>query len=351
MDSLLDGGIRFIIFLQGLGDWLAGPLRFLSTLGNEQFFLLVMPILYWCVDAAIGLRVGILLLVSNSLNGVFKLLFQAPRPYFYSSLVRALSSETSFGLPSGHAQNSAAVWGLLAALVQRRWPRYRRLAWLLAILLAFLIGFSRIYLGVHFPHDVLAGWALGALLVWAFLKLESPVKDWLARQGTASRLLAAFGASLLLLLLAGAARLSLGDWTVPQEWLDNIAKAGENLPLPNPLALEGIVTSAGALFGLAAGVIWLQAQGGFLSAGTWVKRLARFPIGLAGVLLLRYGLGAIFPDGEALLPYLLRFVRYSLIGFWMAGLAPWAFVRLGLAERQNQLPRSPALVRVSSTKE
>ena len=120
-DPFFDLGVQITLLVQSLGGWLAAPMQFFSFLGNEEFFLLIMPALFWCVDAGLGLRVGTMLMLSNSVNHIFKLAFQSPRPYFYTSEVQALISESSFGIPSGHAQNAAAVWGLLGVLSRRGW--------------------------------------------------------------------------------------------------------------------------------------------------------------------------------------------------------------------------------------
>jgi len=74
----------------------------------------------------------------------------------------------------------------------------------------------------------------------------------------------------------------------------------------------------------------MNTQGGFSAEGTTIQRLARYALGLVGVALFWFGLGALFPRGEALLPYILRFVRYSLIGFWISAGAPWFFAKLRL---------------------
>ena len=80
MQTLIDIGIAFIITLQGAGDWLIAPMRFFSYLGNEEFFLLVLPLIYWSVDSALGLRVGIILVTSNLFNNIFKLIFPGRAP-------------------------------------------------------------------------------------------------------------------------------------------------------------------------------------------------------------------------------------------------------------------------------
>jgi membrane-associated phospholipid phosphatase len=336
MNPLLDAGIKIILFLQGLGAWLTPVMQGFSFLGREEFFLLVMPALYWCVDSALGIRVGILLMLSNWVNGILKIVLSGPRPYFYSSQVKGLSVETSFGVPSGHAQNSAVVWGGLAA-----WLRTKR-AWMAASVLVFFIGLSRIYLGVHFPHDVLFGWLVGALLLWGALRLEPVVVRQLGRQSFTSQVATMFLISLAGILLTGAARLSLGAWTTPLEWLKNIAITNPGSELPDPLALSGTVTVAGVFFGLTAGALWLQRGGGYDASGTWQHKLLRYLIGVAGVAAIYFGLGAVLPRGESLLPYLLRYARYMLAGLWIAALAPLLFKQMGLAGKGEVTRTEPA---------
>jgi membrane-associated phospholipid phosphatase len=120
VDNIYELGINIVLFWQNLGEWLLTPMNFLSFLGEMRFFLLIMPILYWSIDAALGIRIGIILIVSVSTNSILKLVFHTPRPFWYSREVSGYAFEDSFGLPSGHAQNSVAVLGLLAASLKRR---------------------------------------------------------------------------------------------------------------------------------------------------------------------------------------------------------------------------------------
>ena len=196
MDFMLDGGIRLIVLVQDLG-WLDAPMRFFTFLGSENFFLLVLPAVYWCIDSALGLRVGLILLFSSGLNEVIKMTLRGPRPYWYSTRVKALTAETSFGVPSGHAQIATGVWGVLAARLGTR------LAGIAAGAIILLIGFSRIYLAVHFPHDVLFGWLLGGLTLGAFLYFQSPAEQWVARQSFAKQAGLSFLISAGCVLLGG----------------------------------------------------------------------------------------------------------------------------------------------------
>jgi membrane-associated phospholipid phosphatase len=312
------------LILQGLGMWLLAPMQFFSFLGTEQFFLFIAPALFWCIDAGLGLRMGLGLSISVSLNSILKLAFHSPRPYWVNPSVQPMAAETSFGLPSAHAQNAVVVWGLLAAWIKKTW------AWVLAILIMLMIGLSRIYLGVHFLGDVLAGWLVGALILWAFLRLERPLLAWLARLPVSGQILAALIASLALILLGALVRLPLSGWTVPDSWATLAARAPEARPL-EPLALSSLFSQAGVFFGLALGGILLKRGGWFDARGPALQRVLRYLIGLVGVMSIYLLLGALFPRGEALIPYLLRYLRYALIGLWIAFIAPWLFIRLKLA--------------------
>jgi len=324
-----DAGINFTLIIQSIGDWLVPVMQFFTFLGREEFYLLVMPALYWCLDARLGIRMGILLMISNAFGLILKLAFHSPRPYWISMDVTAYTHESTFGVPSGHAMNAAAFWGLLATAINRVW------SWILMLTVIFLIGFSRLFLGVHYLLDVVVGWTLGFFLLWLFLRLETPVVSWLRRQKLSYQYLAVFAASLIFILIAWLVKFILGNWQTPSIWVENaLAAFPEELPI-SPLSFEGLMTVTGVLFGMSSGVIWLAERGGFDSGGIWWHRLLRYPIGLVGILVIWVGPDLIFPSGESLLAYSLRYLRYALVGFWLAGLAPLLFIKLKLAEHRR----------------
>lgn len=323
MQTLIEGGIALIIAIQSLGDWLIAPMKFFSYLGNEEFFLLVLPLLYWSVDSALGLRVAFILVTSNLFNHAGKLLFAGPRPYWVSSDVRALWSEISFGVPSGHAQIAASVWGMFAAYSKKNW------IWVGSIAVIFLIGFSRLFLGAHFPHDVVLGWLIGAAILWAFVCFWDSAAAWLEKKSMGGQIMVGFIVSLIFIAIGFGASLFRSGFQVPETWISNAALAGTEVPAP--LDPNSTFTSAGTLFGVAIGAAWIHSLGGYQASGPVVKRALRYVIGLIGILILWMGLGAIFPRGEGFIFYTLRFIRYTLIGWWVAGGGPWLFVRLKLA--------------------
>jgi undecaprenyl-diphosphatase len=101
---------------------------------------------------------------SMLLSWGLKALFARERPDVVAHLVDVHSPS----FPSGHALLSAAIYLTLGALLARAFPQaaLRRYVMATAVTLTLLIGLSRIYLGVHWPTDVLAGWCIGALWAW-----------------------------------------------------------------------------------------------------------------------------------------------------------------------------------------
>ena len=119
----------------------------------------------------------------------------------------------------------------------------------------------------------------------------------------------------------------MNAYVFPAEWADNALRAG---PVPDPVSIEGVFTSAGILFGLAAGVARIESRGGYQASGPLEKRALRYVIGLMGVMILWFGLGQVFPDGETVIPLVLRYLRYALVGYWITAGAPWLFFHFNL---------------------
>ncbi|MBI3158897.1 MAG: phosphatase PAP2 family protein [Chloroflexi bacterium] len=326
LENLLAASLEFTHWVQSWAGPYAAFFRFFTFLGKADFYILIMPALIWLYDYRLGIRMGVVLLLNGWVNDVFKLLFAAPRPYWADPAVQTYGeAETTFGIPSGHAQLPASIYGLFAVTLRRRW------ATVAAALLVFLIGFSRVALGLHYALDVLAGWALGLALLAVILKYEAPVIRWLGGMSRARRLALIFAFTLAAALASAALRPELRGFALPAEWAANAAAAHPEEAI-NPSTLEDTLTYVGALFGLALGVDWLAGRGGYDPRGKPFPMLARFVLGALGALLIWRGLGAVFPGGENLLAYALRYLRYALLGFWIAAGAPWLFMRLGLAK-------------------
>lgn len=293
MNPLFETQLEWIRAMQQFGTpYLNDFFRGVTFMGEEMFFLLFIPFLVWSIDLALGARVGVAFLLSAYLNPVLKDIFDQPRPFHLDPTVK-LSNAEGTGMPSGHAQNSIVVWGVLAAQVGKRW------LWALAVIFMLLIGFSRAYLGVHFPTQVAAGWAIGIILLAAFLLLEPRTERWLSQ-----------------------------------------------LPLPQQVTLAGVVpiifallypadstvSSMGVLAGFGSGLALTRHYLAYGGGGVWWQRLIRYVVGAAVMLAIYFGLSFLFDPAPESLTYPLRFVRYGMLGLWIALGAPWLFTKIHLAD-------------------
>ncbi|MGN0658257.1 MAG: phosphatase PAP2 family protein [Emergencia sp.] len=132
-----------------------------TYLGNWQTITLLAVVLLAVPGSRkkIGLPFAVTSIASTLLYKLVKSAFQRPRP----ELAVRLIEQGGWSFPSGHSMNCIVCYGMLIYLIRRYCPNRRLADFLTAALslLIFLIGFSRIYVGVHFPTDVLAGWSLG----------------------------------------------------------------------------------------------------------------------------------------------------------------------------------------------
>ena len=179
MASLLNWGIQVVLWFQQFSPALDLPFKTLTFLGDESFYLIFMPLLYWCIDRRTGARLFFLLLFSAYLNAIAKVLADQPRPFAYDPQVQAIVPAGGGGMPSGHTQNAVVIWGYLAA------RSGKQISWLIAAFLMVGIPLSRVYLGVHFPTDLIGGYLLGGIILGAFLPSAPRLGIWLAEKGFA----------------------------------------------------------------------------------------------------------------------------------------------------------------------
>ncbi len=293
MDGIQGWGLMAVRAIQGFASpALTSFMVGLSYLGNFWLLIFVMPGIFWCFDRRRGARLGILLFISGFVNLWLKLVFAQPRPYDLDQSL-ALARESTFGLPSGHAQNSLVFYGSVEPLIRRPWGN------LIAVAVPVLIGLSRIYLGVHFPSDVLVGWAIGLVI----LLCERLFGGWV------DRLFALLRERLQFALVAAAA-----------------------------LAMNAIDKSetalTGAFFGFAVGLVYLPRLAPFSASGTTGKRALRYLLGAGAGFGLFALLGLATRGIESLSPSLVRFVSSAILGLWLSLGAPLAFLALGLADRE-----------------
>lgn len=270
--------------------WLTPVMRALTLLGDEMFFLIALPPLYWLWRRTAGARLGFVFLATVVVNAVLKESWQVERPP-----PPRLTTADGYSFPSGHSQIGAAFWGWLAIEVRRTWFT------VVAVALVAGIMLSRVYLGAHWPRDVVAGAGFGLIGVGLGLLCYE----------------AGFGRRLMERspLLVAAAVLPIVALAL---WVDDLEYTA--------------MKSAAALAGVWAGAVWVEARGLPALGPSWRARLAGLALGFAGLAVVYAGLKAALV-ALALTGPVAGFVRYLLVGAWVSALAPWLFVRLGLASK------------------
>ena len=294
MDTIFQWGLDFIIMIQQIDTpMLDSFFRAITSLGDELFYLLLFPFLLWCVDFYLGIRVGIIFLLSVYVNSGLKEIFQQPRPFEILPEIQKVQA-SGYGFPSGHAQSSLVVWGSIACWEKQTWLRT------ISVLLILLIGFSRIYLGVHFPTDILGGWLSGGLILGLSYFIFLKIKLGFIQK---NMILKIVGITLFPIIL-------LQFQSSPD-----------------------IISSAAALTGVGYGLLLFHSFIGGMRPGNWFKRLISFLVGVVGIGIIYLGLKFILPSEGQPFYQLSRFFRYLLLGMWISFGAPRLFIQTGLARQ------------------
>jgi membrane-associated phospholipid phosphatase len=286
LESLVPWGTEVIVWAQSLGNGLLESIAlFFTLLGNEEFYLVMLPLVYWCIDKPAGVALAFLSMLSVWVNSTLK----------YPSF------------PSGHAQNAVAVWIYLA------WRFRHWLFWAVAAILILGISLSRIVLGVHYPQDVVGGWLIGLIVVGTYAWAAPPIGRRIEGQRMPVQLALAVVVPLLLIFLHPADTEGL-------------------------YPAERAITPMSAMLGLGVGFVMERAYVRFAVRGPLWRRALRFLLGMVVTAILYAGPRLVIPDGLSHgLDSGLRLVRYALLGWAMAFFCPWLFVRLRLASREGEL--------------
>jgi hypothetical protein len=295
MDNVYEWGLSVIRLVQQTANpVLIMLMKCITFAGNPDAYIVVLPLVYWCIDERKGYRLGCMVITCGAINTILKNWLCVPRPYQRDPSV-GLSSESSWSTPSGHSQSSALFWPLFATLFPAKRKSVRMA---IAIIPPLLIGFTRVYLGVHYPTDVLFGWLIGSMLFIGTWFLWDRIADFLVPLRKSFKILLLAGVVILLNLL------SPSDTSMP-----------------------------GALFGFGTGYFLMNGTRGFAAAsGTIIKKILRFILGIALLGLVYLGLKKVFPVTGHPQYHLFRFVRYVLTGFAASYVIPLLFVKMKLVD-------------------
>ena len=168
--------MELLYFLQDIRmPWLDAIIATITELGGEIFFMAVAILCFWCYDKAKGYYILTVGFVGTLFNQFLKLLFRIPRPWVldpeFSIVESARAEATGYSFPSGHTQMSVGMYGSLARSFAH--PLVRSIS----IALCVLVPLSRMYLGVHYPSDVLVSVVIALLLVFTLHPLVMRAVD------------------------------------------------------------------------------------------------------------------------------------------------------------------------------
>ena len=289
-------GLDFVLRLQaGSSDFLDILATLLHQAGGDIFFLVILSLVYWCLNRQLGLRLLYALILAVTINVALKLLIQAPRPFMVSDAVRLVIEDEGLGFPSAHVMIAVVMWGYLAYYLRRTW---------LAVgvaLYVLLMAWSRMYLGVHYPQDVIGGLVFGLLLLALFIWLvEHFAPAWSRLSLTTQAAVVTLAGIVMFVFLSG---------------------------YDSARAVTGI------LIGTTIGITLEQRDVRFSVRGSVAQRALRFAAGMLLVMVVFFGLRVLFgalADEGTLFYDALRVIRYALVTVAAVYVWPLLALRLGL---------------------
>lgn len=248
-----------------------------SFMAESLFLVIIVATLYWCIDKKKMVRLAWLVLVSGVTNGILKNIIKAPRP-FQKGVVSPLRVETatSYSFPSGHTQGATTFWLGTASLFKNK----SILA--MGIVMILLTGVSRMYLGVHWPMDVIGGIITGILTLL--------VADLLYDESKGFKKAHVLGVSILVVLAI----------IFPIE--------------------EDLTSAVGALWGFVTGVYMEQNYIKFNVGGDWKVQLKKILLGFGVTLVVYIGFEKMIGTNP-----LLEMIRHAIVLLWISAGAPYIF--------------------------
>lgn len=275
-------------------DFLTAFFYFITEFGAETIAIALLAVIYYCYNKDIGKTLGYICINSMMLNSVVKSLFLADRPFQYEGkeylrvLDEAKDGATGTSFPSGHSQSAGSLYTSLIILFKNKWIR------IISAILLVLVPISRVYLGVHFPGDIVVGVLLGigTSLLGAFLI------NYFKKKGYSLYIL--YSISLVIFL---------------PFVLINIS---------NPL-VSATFKAYGLYVGFVLGCLIEEKKVNFDYNVKWYYKLIRIIIGAILLLGIKSGVKVVFNMIDFIPKNILDLIRYFLMSFVGIGIFPLIF--------------------------
>jgi membrane-associated phospholipid phosphatase len=277
----MDWQVNILTWVQSFKTPMLDNFFLVVTISAEEVFIIMVGTwLMWCQNKMLAQRYGLAFITSTVFNPTLKELFAVERPIGITG-VESLRVETApgYSFPSGHTQSAASFWFAASLGIRRKWVS------ILAVVMITLVAISRLYLGLHWFIDVIAGIIFGLIWVYMMDRLFS----FCERKNNLNYL-----------------------WLVLLPFVVAYLLFPHNKPL---------IVSFGASIGFLAGIQIERKYIHYQVTGVIWQNLIKFVFGIAVLVLIRLGLKPIMPFPEIVSDLL----RYICTGLWISAGAPWLF--------------------------
>lgn len=283
--------LEFLLKLQEIGNTYLDYFFIMATnLGNELIYTIAIAIIFWCISKNHGIRLFIAVIVTSLVNADIKELFKIERP-LHNVAIQSIYSESApgYSFPSGHTQAATSFWFYSSMMLRKKWFS------ILSIIIVCLVGFSRLYLRVHWPIDVIGGAVIGVIVVFAVQMIARRFNKHNYSNFTV------IASSILLPMIL----IVLAQY--------------------DPLTIKLGAVFTGGLLGYFTELKYIN----FNECGSIGEQILKVILGITGVIAIKIVFKMSLPEllvSDA--------IRYLIMGLWITFFAPWIFVKTKLSSKK-----------------
>ncbi|TET31662.1 MAG: phosphatase PAP2 family protein [Candidatus Heimdallarchaeota archaeon] len=305
-----------------LPEWLVAIFQGITFLGDPIVYIVILAVGFWIYKKKEAIIAMYVLLTSVFLNFFLKTLIQKPRP---TESIRIIE-EDGYSTPSGHAQNSTAVYGWIMLYFKKIW------LYIVTPILVLLICLSRVVLGVHYIGDVIIGFLVGAVILVALYFIMPYILKWMENWSDRRKIIVgeAYGVAVFIITFTQGL---FGNWD-PEH-------------ATNPVLVDNTAQIVSALI-LIPVLVWVESK--FVKMKNenidWSSKILRVIVGLVVLIGAYFGFVLLFDlintTGLAFMAkysvdYLLRFIRYSILMVLAILLLPLLFTRVKFFSKEKEI--------------
>ncbi len=272
---------NILLFFQNIrSEWLTFIFTIITMTAENLFLVSCISIIYWCLDKRIGKRIGFIVLLNASLNCIIKGIFNVSRP-FANEEIKALRVHTATGssFPSGHTQVATSFWTSLILAVGTTGCT------VIGVIMICLVALSRLYLGVHWPTDVIGGLLFGLVFTFTINAL------WNEKSTISIQMVAIVSLGLIAVIV----------FNVPANLYKTVA----------------------AFWGLCLGGYLEEKYINFKVNSSPGKQICKVAVGIVGLLIIYMLFGISFEEVK-----IFKIIKYALCLLWILAGAPYFFNKI-----------------------